>query len=157
LRKKNRRRLLQLEDPHNMTKLLQLPTTRVAKSSELKAQKPRKAARMVQAARAIEILHNTPLRVGNLASIEIGTHLLRLSDRHQLRFNASEMRARKPAENPVPAELTPYLDHDIGTVRPRLLAKAPADSPGTERLWISQYGLPLRERMLHTRISETTR
>ena len=97
------------------------------------------------------------MRLRNLTMIEIGTHLLRLSDRYQLRFAAAEMKARKPVEIPVPEALTPYLDHYIVKVRPRLLAKAPVESPVSQRLWITQYGLPLSERMLHTRISETTR
>ncbi len=67
------------------------------------------------------------------------------------------MKARKPVEIPVPVVLTPYLDHYIDEVRPRLLAKAPAESTETQRLWITQYGMPLRDQMLHVRISETTR
>lgn len=96
------------------------------------------------------------MRLRNLASITIGVHLLRLSDRYQLRFAAAEMKARKPVEVPVPQALTPYLDRYIGEVRPRLLASAPADAPPTGRLWICQYGWPLKAKMLHARICKTT-
>lgn len=65
LREKNRQRLLQLDDPANLTKLLHLPAALVKIPVRLKTTKPRKAALKLQAALAIEILLNAPMRISN--------------------------------------------------------------------------------------------
>ena len=93
------------------------------------------------------------MRLRNLAMIEIGVHLIRHTGGFELRFAAAEMKARKPVEIPAPEALTPHLDRYLAEIRPRLLAKAPADSPETQRLWITQYGLPMNEKALYARIN----
>jgi hypothetical protein len=75
LREKNRQRLLQLDDSDNLARLLHLPAALVTKAHRLFDAKPRKAALLVQAALAVEILLNAPMRVGNLSSLHLTTHL----------------------------------------------------------------------------------
>ena len=107
---------------------------------------------------AIALLIACPtMRLRNLAMIEIGPHLVRLSDRYFLRFEATEMKARKPVEVPVPDALTQHLDRYISDVRQSLLARASPETPQSERLWITQYGEPMGEKMLYERIVVSTK
>ena len=130
LREKNRQRLLQLEDPHNMAKLLHLPAALVAKSNKLKAQKPRKAALMVQAALAIEILLNTPMRVGNLASLHLDRHLRPLGRGRKrvthVHIPADEVKNEKALDYEWGPDLTALLELYLTEARP-VLMKEPSD------------------------------
>jgi hypothetical protein len=80
LREKNRQRLLQLDDPINLAKLLHLPNALVGHAERVISTKPRKAALLLQAALSIEILLNAPMRIGNLASLNVVEHLRPLRD-----------------------------------------------------------------------------
>ena len=74
LREKNRTRLLQFDDDDNLARLLHLPAELVNATKNPK-QRPYRKALLVQAAVAIEILLYAPLRVGNLAALDIERHL----------------------------------------------------------------------------------
>lgn len=74
LREKNRDRLAQLDDPHNLAKLLHLPE-KLERLSRRADVKPYKAALLVQAALAIEILLYAPMRICNLATLHLERHL----------------------------------------------------------------------------------
>lgn len=91
------------------------------------------------------------MRLRNLTMIEINQHLLKLNDRYHLHFCASEMKARKPVEAAVPEELTPYIDRYVDGIRSNLLG-----GNDSNRMWITQYGLPMTARGIHFRISITT-
>lgn len=92
------------------------------------------------------------MRLKNLTQIEIGTNLVSTSAGYELRFGASEMKARKPVEVPVPDCLAPYLQHYFDVVRPQLLQGSDSD-----RLWITQYGKPMREKNVYEGITRTTK
>jgi site-specific recombinase XerD len=92
------------------------------------------------------------MRLGNLTRIEIGRHLLTLKGRYELRFQGFEMKARKPIEIPVPEQLAPYINHYMVQVRPLLLNGADSD-----RLWITQYGQPMRCKTIYSSISLATK
>lgn len=107
---------------------------------------------------SIALLISCPtMRLGNLAMIEIGHHLLRLSECFELRFSAPEMKARKPVEIPVPTELTAHLECYLRDIRPVLLARGNSGILSTDRLWITRYGEPLEAKGLHAGISGITR
>lgn len=91
------------------------------------------------------------MRLRNLTSIEIGNHLISRSDGWQLRFSGAEMKARKPVEMRVPAVLDPFLECYLEYHQPALLNGARSD-----RLWITQYGKPMRDRAVYSRISIVT-
>lgn len=91
------------------------------------------------------------LRLKNLTRIEIGKHLVRLGDAHELRFSGAEMKARKPIEIPVPSALTPYIDHYLDVVRPELLGQSQSS-----RLWITQYGDPMKDKTIFNGITKIT-
>jgi integrase/recombinase XerD len=91
------------------------------------------------------------MRLRNLTGIEIGANLVSTSAGYELRFGASEMKARKPVEVPVPDCLVPHLKHYLEVVRPRLL-----QGRDSVRLWITQYGEPMREKTVYESITGTT-
>ncbi len=74
LREKNRRRLEQLDDEENLAALLHLPA-RLIREAAKSGIRPHKAALLLQAAAAIEILLYAPMRIGNLASLSLERHL----------------------------------------------------------------------------------
>jgi len=91
------------------------------------------------------------MRLRNLTRLEIGLNLVTASTGYELRFGASEMKARKPVEIPVPGNLIPYLRHYLESVRPQLLQERDSD-----RLWITQYGDPMRDKNVYDGITRTT-
>ncbi len=72
LRPKNRRRLQQFDDPVNVSKILLLPSNleKLARRG-----KGRKAAILMQMAVAVELLTMCPIRLSNLAALELGESL----------------------------------------------------------------------------------
>lgn len=92
------------------------------------------------------------MRLRNLTQIEIGTHLVEMSDGWELRFRGTEMKARKPVEIPVPRQLSPFLERYISEVRPGLLGEK-----YSERLWITRYGCPMTKKSVHARITTVTK
>ena len=99
----------------------------------------------------VALLAARPIRLRNLAMIRIGRHLKPIGDGYVLAFDAGETKTKRPLEVPVPVELVDpllrYLDH----YRPRLLNGANSD-----RLWITQYRIPMSESCLYGRIVRVT-
>ena len=73
-RKKNKDRLAQFDDPRNLYRLMALPA-RLMEKAQKSGPKPRSSALLVQSAAAIETLLFCPMRIGNLASLDIDQHL----------------------------------------------------------------------------------
>ncbi|MCZ0813533.1 site-specific integrase [Roseovarius sp. EGI FJ00037] len=92
------------------------------------------------------------MRLRNLTGIEIGRHLIPRSDGWELRFPGAEMKARKPVEMRVPEILNQYLARYLDCHRPALL-----DGAASERLWITQYGKPMTQKMVSSRIIIVTK
>ena len=84
------------------------------------------------------LLSAAPVRLRNLAMIEIGTHLTLDEDRATLRFTESETKNRQRLTHPLPRHVRPYLQHYLDRVRPSF---GPAD--GCHRLWLGFEGGPL--------------
>ncbi len=129
LREKNRARLLQLEDPHNLGKLLHLPAALVEKArrSGLRAQK---AALIMQAALAIDILLFAPMRIGNLAGLHLEKHLRSVrigrEKRTQILIPGDEVKNGRTLHYELGAETTELLALYLKEARPALL-RAPSD------------------------------
>jgi integrase len=129
LREKNRQRLLQLEDPANMAKLLTLPGALVGKAEPLlNAGTPhcaRKGALLMQAALAIEILLNAPMRIGNLCTLDLSRHLRRLrvgrEQRVHIHIPPQEVKNAKALDYELGAEATALLDLYVARARPVLM------------------------------------
>ena len=91
------------------------------------------------------------MRLKNLAGIALDQHLVKRSDGWELQFPGAEMKARKPVEMRVPEILNRYLARYLDHHRPALL-----DGAASERLWITQYGKPLTQKAVFSRISIVT-
>mgnify|MGYP001223689312 CR=1 FL=1 len=101
----------------------------------------------------ITLLISCPtMRLANLTMIEIGVHLLELSEGYRLVFTAQETKTNNPFSIPVPASLWPHIDHYISEVRPQLLPDS-----DTNRLWITKYGKPMKDKTIYDRITKTTK
>ncbi len=100
----------------------------------------------------IAILAARPIRLKNLAAIEIGRHLRRSDNQYWLTFDASEVKNRKSIEVPLPQELTPWLETYINVHRVVLLGRNVSN-----RLWISRSGTPLNSSVIRYHIKNRTR
>ncbi|MBS4010295.1 MAG: tyrosine-type recombinase/integrase [Roseovarius sp.] len=153
LREKNRLRLLQLDDPANLTKLLHLPAALVKIASQLEATKPRKAALKLQAALAIEILLNAPMRAGNLSSLHIERHLRPIgsgrSRQIHVHIPAEEVKNDKALDYLLPHNVVVLLDLYLTKARP-VLEGQPSDY-----LFPNQNDGPKRSQHLSVLIKET--
>jgi hypothetical protein len=74
---KNRSRLRALDDPKMALALVQLPAKLMAWAD--RERRPLRAARLAQTAVAIEVLLMAPIRIGNLANLDLERHLIRPS------------------------------------------------------------------------------
>jgi integrase/recombinase XerD len=92
------------------------------------------------------------MRLKNLTMIRIGMHLTKGHAGYSLNFAPEETKTDRPMSLPVPESLTPYIDHYIEQMRPRLMI---ADD--TDRLWITRYGQPLNKKCVFDRITTVTR
>jgi integrase len=86
----------------------------------------------------IALLAFAPLRRKNLASLQIGRHLIGEGANRYIVIPASETKTRVEVEFAMPPLLVPYLDVYLTTIRARLLRAI-----GCEALWISPRGVPL--------------
>jgi site-specific recombinase XerD len=100
----------------------------------------------------IALLAARPIRLKNLAAIEIGRHLVRVDETFWLRFDAEEVKNRRSIEAPIPGALTPYLERYCVTHRPILLGTATPD-----HLWISRFGRPLAAGTIRHHVTARTR
>ena len=89
------------------------------------------------------LLLHRPLRISNLAGIEVGRHLVDTGSGFLLTFEGSEMKSHRSYECDVPARLVPALRRYIAHVRPIFLAEA---SPAVQidALWLGVRGQPMQ-------------
>lgn len=104
----------------------------------------------------IAMLICCPIRVANLAQIEIGTHLLFDQDRYWLRFSAEETKTGEDYEGELPPGLTPWIEVYLKVSRRQLLTRAKTPVP-TARLWIDRWGGPMKESSVRAQVEERTR
>jgi len=99
----------------------------------------------------IALLAARPIRLKNLASIEIGRHLVRIDDIYWLCFEAAETKNRKHIEAPLPPVLTSRIERYRTDHRPSLLGTSISD-----RLWISRFGIPLSDSVIRYHVKNRT-
>jgi len=128
-RKKNKDRLAQFDDRQNLTKLLHLPAHLAAKSQK-PGPKPRSASLLMQTALALEILIYCPMRVGNLASLDIERHLRWIIEKKQQRLiiniPADEVKNIKPLRYELTGASAAMMRDYLDRARPTLCKE-----PGT--------------------------
>ena len=117
-----------------------------ADRARLPARQVHAAARDFRDGLIIALLVARPLRIKNLAEIEIGTHLRQTTTRTTLEFTAAETKTHVAICEQWPEALLPPLARYLVEIRPLLIA-APATGgnqrrpgePGA-RLWVGQGG-----------------
>jgi integrase len=118
----NRARLIQFDDPRNIRRLLDLPRQLVERSGGLP---DAAAARLVQSALAIAILLAAPLRLRNLAQLNLHRHVVRTGRgaRASVRLviEREETKNREVLDYPLPNEAVRLLDRYLRHHRRHLL------------------------------------
>ncbi|OQM76242.1 hypothetical protein BFN67_15215 [Pseudaminobacter manganicus] len=116
---------------------------------------PKRIAVRMRDGLLIAMLISCPIRIANLAQIEIGAHLLPADDRYRLHFDTDETKTGREYDTELPVTLTSYVDHYLRIHRPALLARG--DGRRTDRLWIDRWGKPMAEASIRTQIEFNTR
>jgi site-specific recombinase XerD len=100
----------------------------------------------------IALLASMPVRLQNLANIEIGRHLLKSPEGYSLIFLEDEVKNRQHIEVEVYEPLVPIIDRYLTVHRSELLA-----GNETDYLWISKAGQRMRDHHVAKRITKVTR
>jgi hypothetical protein len=107
----------------------------------------------------IATLISCPVRVGNLAAITVGRHLVVDDRRYMLRFSAAETKNDRPYIAALPRLLTPYIDGWLQTWRP-LIQRTATGGPGDRSetaMWIGCFGTPMLAASISHQIRKRTR
>ena len=122
---RNREALRAFDDEAAVEALLRLPQ-RILREVRASGRRVTENAKMIQTALAIELLLNAPVRIQNLASIDLDRHLLEVGGRGNravhLRFPAAEVKNANDLEFPLMKEAVELLGIYIADWRPLLTA-----------------------------------
>ncbi len=106
----------------------------------------------------IALLAARPVRLANLASIEIDRHLSRHGSDYWLTFPAREMKTRRHLEFPLPKKLSLVMELYLTKYRPILTAGSGRWTRGKHSgLWVSAHGSKLSADRIYQRIVDRTR
>ena len=123
-RKKNKERLSQFDDTRNLMLLLMLPAHLEAKSQK-PGPKPRSASLLMQTAIALEILLYCPMRIGNLARLDMERHFRWITERRQPRLiiniPADEVKNNTPLRYELSGQSVTLMRDYLDRARPLLL------------------------------------
>ena len=142
----NRKRLQAFDDPENVRAFLVLPEKLMASAKNTRNRTA--GAMLAQAAAAIEILLMAPLRLKNLANLDMERNLVRLGKELHIVIEADEVKNRQPLQFPLPQESAELIDHYIREFRPRLTV---CDNTA---LFPGRTGGPKRQLVLGKQISQ---
>jgi integrase len=123
---KNRERLRPFDDPHTVAQFLGLPR-RIQREIEKDPRTPKRKAVMAQIAAAIAILLVVPLRIGNLAKIDMRRNLIARGKRVYLVVAEGDTKNGEPVDFELPGEIVQIVGWYIREYRPHLL-RAPTDA-----------------------------
>jgi integrase len=135
---KNRERLRMLDDPKNVDAFLDLPY-RIYREIDKKRGSARNQAILAQVAIAILILQIAPIRLKNLAQIDIRKNLLSRGESLYLVFDGSDVKNSEPIDFELPAKVIEMLIWYIQKHR-HILIREPSDAlfPGQKHASKSQ-------------------
>ena len=127
--------------------------------AEAEAARPTLEAAMVyRDGLVIALLAYRPIRGRNLAMIKCGQHLVCRDGAWWLLFAATETKAKRPLEFPLPLDLVPEIERYLAVYRPILLTRGGRQPPAPlAALWISRdatalgYGTIAHHVERHTR------
>ncbi|WP_083656680.1 tyrosine-type recombinase/integrase [Mongoliimonas terrestris] len=92
-----------------------------------------------------------PIRIRNMAMIDVGVHLVRSDQAYELRFTADQTKNRRPLSLQITPELTPIVEHYLERVRPCF------PKSGSAALWLRAGGGRLALNSIYQRVTATTR
>jgi hypothetical protein len=123
---RNREAMRAFDDHVAVEALLGLPQ-RILREVRASGRTGYREAKMIQTALAIELLLNAPVRIQNLASIDLGRHLLEVGSRGtrtvHLHFPAAEVKNANDLEFPLMQESVELLEIYLAEFRPLLSAE----------------------------------
>lgn len=106
----------------------------------------------------VAVLICCPVRLKNLAMIEIGRHLLFSAGVYRLEFSGEDTKTGRPHIAELPASLTPFMDVYLREYRARLIARNRAVSESeAQRLWVDRDGRPMSSAAIRTQIEVRTK
>jgi hypothetical protein len=149
LTKKNRTRLRPLDDPHQASALLRLPLDLIEIAA--RNQKLHAGALQAQTAVAIEILLMAPLRLDNLASLELEQNIIRpgRGPGMHIVLEREEVKNNEPLDYPLPPPSVALIEQYLAKYRPRLVP------PGCTALFPGRDGGPKSLNALRDQIAKT--
>ncbi len=100
----------------------------------------------------LAILAACPLRLRNLAMMQIGKHLHQVGPEWHLSFNDDETKTGQPIHLVIPAELAPFLAIFLEKIRPAF----PGAANGTH-VWPACKGKPMAAETIYMRVVKRTR
>jgi integrase len=161
--RKNDNRLAQFDDADLMSNravLLRLPRRLISKAAKMRRDHPERAARLARTAVAIELLLHVPLRILNLAHLEIGKHLIYGDSKgaliSRLVLFPEETKNHQQLEWYVGPDAAALIEKYIRDFRPSLFPHV--DAPGIQERWLfpgSAPGRPIGKVALAHSISST--
>ncbi|QEL24637.1 site-specific integrase [Bosea sp. F3-2] len=92
-----------------------------------------------------------PVRLGNLASLELGRHLAMRNGEWLVSLQPEETKNGREYSAPVPRPLALHLERYLADVRP-----AVANTVSGQRLWLGMSGTPLTDHTIHIALRELT-
>jgi integrase len=150
LSERNRMRLRQFDDPAAVQLMVTLPR-RIMTGLRRSGTPTRRDALRAQDAVALEILLMAPMRLANLAGIELGRHLLKhRGGGMRLHIPANEVKNAAEINAPLPAESVDLISHYLDRYRPVL-----AD-PAAPYLFPGKNGNAKSSDMMRTQIKRAT-
>ena len=123
---KNRERLRPFDEPEAVVAFLGLPQ-RICRELKADRRGSRRKAILAQMAAAISLLQAAPIRLNNLANLELNKNLIARGKRLYLVIAESDTKNREPIDFELPAETVEILSWYVREYRPFLL-KQPTDA-----------------------------
>jgi integrase len=117
---KNRQRLRPLDDPEMVTKFLDIPY-RIRREMPKARGSARNKAILAQVGVAILILQTAPIRIKNLAEIDLNKNLISRSDKIYLVFDGAQVKNNEPIDFELPEWVVEMLVWYLKEHRPVLL------------------------------------
>jgi site-specific recombinase XerD len=99
----------------------------------------------------LALLAACPLRRRSFVALQLGRHLLQHSDRYRLQLEPGDLKNGTDMTVPLPVSLTPWLDHYLAQIRPKLL-----QGTASPALWVSREGGPMTGNSLAMRVAKVT-
>ncbi|MGH6955123.1 MAG: tyrosine-type recombinase/integrase [Caulobacteraceae bacterium] len=105
----------------------------------------------------IAFLAHRPVRIVNLAAIDIDAHLHRRGEEWWVAFPADEMKQSNSFEFPWPADLDPALGSYLQDYRQTLIVAEEGSDSSPRALWTTHKGGRLRKGSIHRIVSQRTK